>query len=180
MNSPGTQVSENVSVETEMNRFRFTSRRVIMQTQMKQTRIFPRRLPTGLSWFIALELFLFAPFKFYPRGILGYPSYPEKFVHWGYPAWFSFVVGGGELLAAMMLVIPRRRFLGAVLLMFILTGAVATHIINHDSLADSVSAPVHLVLAGVVALACWPADWREPLALSRRGPGSERSASQHS
>ncbi len=139
-----------------------------------------RRLPTGLSWFIALELFLFAPFKFYPRGILGYPSYPEKFVHWGYPAWFSFVVGGGELLAAVMLVIPRRRFLGAVLLMFILTGAVATHIINHDSLADSVSAPVHLVLACVVALACWPADWREPLALGRRGPGSERSASQHS
>jgi uncharacterized membrane protein YphA (DoxX/SURF4 family) len=173
-------VSENVSVETEMNRFRFTSRRVIMQTQMKQTRLWPRRLPTGLSRFIALELFLFAPFKFYPRGILGYPSYPEKFVHWGYPAWFSSVVGGGELLAAVMLVIPRRRFLGAVLLMFILTGAVATHIINHDSLADSVSAPVHLVLAGVVALACWPADWREPLALSRRGPGSERSASQHS
>src|SRR6266851_568378 len=86
----------------------------------------------------------------------------------------------GELLAAVMLVIPRRRFLGAVLLMFILTGAVATHIINHDSLADSVSAPVHLVLAGVVALACWPADWREPLALGRRGPGSERSASKHS
>src|SRR5260370_23807624 len=137
-----------------------------------------RRLPTGLSWFIALELFLVPPFKFYPRGILGYPSYPEKVVHWGYPAWFSFVVGGGELLAAVMLVIPRRRFLGAVLLMFILTGAVATHIINHDSLADSVSAPVHLVLACGVALGWWPAGSKETPALGRTRPGSPRSRAQ--
>ncbi len=139
-----------------------------------------RRLLIGLCWFIALEFFVFAPFKFYPGGVLGWPSYPEKFVAWGYPAWFSFVVGGGELLAAFMLVLPRRRFLGAAVLVIILVGAIATHVINHDSFADSVSAPVHLVLAGVVALAFWPADWREPLALGGREPGRVRSKSQHS
>src|SRR5437762_3117690 len=135
-----------------------------------------RRLLTGLSWFIAFELFLFAPFKFYPGGVFGYPSYPEKFVHWGYPAWFSYLIGGAEILAAVLLILPRRRFLGAVLLVLILTGAVATHIINHDTLSDSIAAPLHLVLAGVVALANWPSDWREPLALGRREPVTKRNA----
>jgi uncharacterized membrane protein YphA (DoxX/SURF4 family) len=139
-----------------------------------------RRLLTGLSWFVALEFFLFAPFKFYPGAVFGYPSYLEKFVYWGYPAWFSYVVGAGELLAAVLLILPRRRFLGAVLLVLIMTGAVATHIINHNTLSDSIAAPIQLVLAGVVALANWPADWREPFALGRREARSERSAAQPS
>lgn len=142
--------------------------------------VWQRRLLIGVCWFIALELFVFAPFKFYPRGVLDYPSYPEKFVDWGYPAWFSFVVGGGELFAAVMLVLPRRRFLGAVVLVVTLIGAVVTHTVNHDSFADSVSAPVHLVLAVIVALAYWPADWREPLALGARETASLRSEPQRS
>ena len=130
-----------------------------------------RRLLTGLCWFIALQLFLFAPFKFSSVGFFGYPSYPDKFVAWGYPAWFSFVVGGWEIFAAVMLVLPRRRFLGAAVLLFLLTGAIATHIINDDSLADSVAAPVVLMLAAIVALTHWPADWRELLAFRKRDPG---------
>jgi uncharacterized membrane protein YphA (DoxX/SURF4 family) len=139
-----------------------------------------RWLLTGLSWFVALEFFLFAPFKFYPGGVFGYPSYLVKFVHWGYPAWFSYIVGAGELLAAVLLILPRRRFLGAVLLVLLMTGAVATHIINHNTLSDSIAAPIQLVLAGVVALANWPADWREPFAAGRREARSERSAPQPS
>jgi uncharacterized membrane protein YphA (DoxX/SURF4 family) len=142
-------------------------------TQML-TQVWRRRLLTGISWFIALELFVFAPFKFYPGGVLGYPPYPTKFENWGYPGWFSFVVGAGELFAGVMLVIPRRRFLGATVLVVTLIGAVVTHVINHDTLADSISAPVHLVLAAGIALACWPADWREPLALGGRR-GAHRS-----
>ena len=42
-----------------------------MHTQMKQTRIFPQRLSTGLCWFIAVECFFLAPFKFSPVGVLG-------------------------------------------------------------------------------------------------------------
>jgi uncharacterized membrane protein YphA (DoxX/SURF4 family) len=127
----------------------------------------PRRWLSVLSWFVAVELFLFAPLKFLPFGLGGYPSYPVKFEHWGYPPWFAYVIGAWEVLAAVMLVQPRRRFLGAASLLFILTGAVATHIINHDSIQDSVAAPVHLVFAAVIALACWPTDWREPLALGK-------------
>jgi DoxX-like family len=136
-----------------------------MHTQMKQTRIFPRRLSTGLCWFIAVEYFLLAPFKFSPVGLLGYPSsYFVKFVNWGYPAWFSPVIGASELVAAVLLTLPRRRFLGAVMLVALMTGATTTHIVNHDTLADSIAAPIELVLAGIAALTHWPADWREPLA----------------
>ena len=39
-----------------------------------------RRLFTGLCWFVALQLLLFAPLKFYPHGVGSYPSYFVKFV----------------------------------------------------------------------------------------------------
>lgn len=144
-----------------------------MQTQMKQTRIFPRRLSTGLCWFIAIGFFFFAPFKFSPVGILGWPSYFVKFVAWGYPAWFSPFIGACELMAAVLLLLPRRRFLGAVILIAILTGATTTHIVDHDMLADHFTAPIELVLAGIAALTHWPADWREPLRFGPRKASSD-------
>jgi uncharacterized membrane protein YphA (DoxX/SURF4 family) len=58
------------------------------------------------------------------------PPYSVKFVDWGRPFWLRFVVGAGELVAAVLLVIPQRRFrfMGAATLVVILTGAVITHI----------------------------------------------------
>jgi uncharacterized membrane protein YphA (DoxX/SURF4 family) len=149
-----------------------------MHTQMKQTHQWPRRLSTGLCWFIAIEFFFFAPFKFSPVGVLGWPSYFVKFVAWGYPAWFSVVIGACELVAAVLLTLPRRRFLGAVILVAILTGAVTTHIVDHDMLADHFTAPIELVLAGIAALTQWPADWREPLKFGPREASSD--AATHS
>jgi uncharacterized membrane protein YphA (DoxX/SURF4 family) len=120
-----------------------------MHTQMKPTRIFPRR-----------------------------PSYFVKFVAWGYPAWFSPVIGACELFGALMLTLPRRRFLGAVILVAILTGAVTTHIVDHDMLADNFSSPIMLVLVVIAALTHWPADWREPLKFGPREASSD--AATHS
>ncbi len=80
----------------------------------------------------------------------------------GYPGSFAYVIGAAEILAAVLLLLPRRRFLGATLLVFVLTGAVTTHIVNHNSLGDGVAAPIHLVLAAVMARANGPADWRAP------------------
>jgi len=149
-----------------------------MHTQMKQTRLWPRRLSTGLCWFIAIAFFCLAPFKFSPVGVLGWPSYYVKFVNWGYPAWFSPFIGACELFGALMLTLPRRRFLGAVILVAILTGAVTTHIVDHDMLADNFSSPIMLALAVIAALTHWPADWREPL---RFGPReASKDAASHS
>src|SRR5258708_22562253 len=123
-----------------------------MHIQMKQTRIFPRRLSTGLCWFIAVEFFFLAPFKFSPVGVLGWPSYFVKFVAWGYPAWFSVVIGACELVAAVLLTLPRRRFLGALVLVAILTGAGTTHIVDHDNLSDHFTAPRDRTFARVAAV----------------------------
>lgn len=149
-----------------------------MSSPLKLTPQWRRRLATYLCWFIAVEFFFFAPFKFSPVGVMGYPSYFVKFVHWGYPAWFSVVVGASELSAAALLLLPRRRFLGAVILVALMTGAVTTHIVNHDTLSDSIAAPIELILAGVAALAHWPADWRDPLTFGRKKPASMLSAAQ--
>jgi uncharacterized membrane protein YphA (DoxX/SURF4 family) len=115
---------------------------------------------TGLCWFLAAELLILAPLKFYPRGLRGWPPYTTKFRNWGFPSWFSFVVGAGEIFAGIMLLLPSRRFLGAVVMIVILVGAMVTHQINHDKLSDSISAPIHFVLVMIVALSTWPADWR--------------------
>jgi uncharacterized membrane protein YphA (DoxX/SURF4 family) len=130
----------------------------------------PHWLLTGVCWFLAAELLLFAPLKFYPRGIRSWPSYPVKFKAWGFPPWFSFVTGAGEIFAGVTLILPSRRFLGAVVMIVILVGAMVTHQINHDRLSDSISAPIHFVLVVLVALSTWPTDWTQPLTVGERQP----------
>jgi uncharacterized membrane protein YphA (DoxX/SURF4 family) len=120
-----------------------------------------RRWLTGVSWFMIVGLFVFAPLKFLPGNALGF-DYAERFVSWGYPWWARYVVGAVEILIAFLLLLPRQRFLGAALFMFLLTGAVTTHIVNHHPLAESAAALINLPLATIVALAIWPADWRIP------------------
>ncbi|MCX4985915.1 DoxX family protein [Streptomyces sp. NBC_00572] len=124
-----------------------------------------KRLMTGLYWLMACEFALGAVTKFWPGDTVFSSAYSVKFVDWGYPAWMRFVVGALEGAAAVLLVIPNRRarFLGVTTLMFVLTGAATTHIVNHDPAAESWAAPTHLVIMGILALANWPADWRDLL-----------------
>src|SRR5262252_2881942 len=119
-----------------------STRRVAERQRRRSANRILRRVVTGPSWFIAFELFLFAPLKFYARGILGWPSYWEKFEAWGYAGWFSYVVGVWELMAAVLLLMPRRHLLGAFLLVLVLMGAIATHLTNHDTISHSIAAPI--------------------------------------
>jgi uncharacterized membrane protein YphA (DoxX/SURF4 family) len=98
----------------------------------------------------------------------------------GFPRWFSMVVGAGEIFTGITMLLPRRRFLGAAVFFTILVGGIVTHIINHHALAESISAPIHLVLSGIIVLAFWPADWREPLSLGRGAETSAQGAPQRS
>lgn len=127
------------------------------------TPLVPHWLLTTLCWILGLEFTILAPLKFYPRNVGRWPSYPKRFREWGFPPWFSFVVGAGELAAGILLLIPGERFLGAVIVAVTLIGAMVTHQINHDKLTDSISAPIHFVMAVIVVLSVWPADWRDPL-----------------
>ena len=112
----------------------------------------------GLCWLLALAFAVGAVTKFLPGESFFGPPYSEKFVEWGYPSWFRFVVGSGELVGAILLTIPRRRFLGAALLSVILVGAVVTHVVNQDPLGESLAAPVTLALVATVLWATRPAS----------------------
>lgn len=68
-------------------------------------------------------------------------------------------MGLGELAAAGALIVPRLRFLGAGLLMTITAGGLVTHLVNQAPVGESVSAPLHLVLAAILAVATRPSDW---------------------
>jgi uncharacterized membrane protein YphA (DoxX/SURF4 family) len=110
---------------------------------------------------VASSFFLGFMTKFWWFG----PEYAERFVDWGYPSWFRFVVGGIEGVCAVLLVIPgqRFRFIGAAVLVLVMVGAVTTHIVNGFQASDNVAATSMLVIVAVIALANWPSDWRDLL-----------------
>jgi uncharacterized membrane protein YphA (DoxX/SURF4 family) len=111
----------------------------------------PRRAVTGLCWLLALSFVAGGVAKFAPGETFAGAPYSEQFADWGYPSWFRFVVGAGEIVGAVLLLFPRRRFLGAALLGVILVGAVLTHVVNQDPVSEAVMAPTCLALVGIVA-----------------------------
>ncbi|CAM3519099.1 DoxX family protein [Occultella aeris] len=131
----------------------------------------PAAAPSVARWrdwlLVALIVWLVVSFtagavtKFMPGETFFGPPYSVKFENWGYPPWFRFPVGIGELAAAVALLFPRLRFLGASLLMMITAGGFVTHLASQDPFVESVSAPLHLVLATILAIATRPVDWRE-------------------
>jgi len=133
------------------------------------SRSWPTRISTAVYWIVAAAFLVGAVTKYLPGETFFGPSYSVKFVEWGYPSWFRFVVGTIEGIAAVLLVVPdrRTRFAGATALVFVLTGATTTHIVNHDPVSESVSAPSYLLITAVMALANWPADWRDLLRTAR-------------
>ena len=64
--------------------------------------------------------------------------------------------GTGELVGGILLLIPRYRFVGCLLLAVILEGAIVTHVINDDPIRESIAAPVTLLLVLIVAIASSP------------------------
>ncbi|MGV0742040.1 DoxX family protein [Mycolicibacterium sp. XJ870] len=138
-----------------------------MDTTGRLAHRWQRRLLTSLCWLLAVAFVFGAVTKFLPGETFFGPPHSEKFVDWGYPAWFRFLVGSGELVGAALLLTPHRRFLGATLLATILIGAVATHLINQDPFRESVMAPVNLALIMAIAWFSRPAT-RNELRLRRQ------------
>jgi uncharacterized membrane protein YphA (DoxX/SURF4 family) len=146
---------------------------------MTHSGIWDKRFLIALCWLLAVSFAVGGITKILPGESFFGPPYSEKFVDWGYPAWFRFVVGSGEFLGAVLLVLPRRRFIGAALLVVILIGAVVTHIANQDPLTESAAAPVVLALTGIVASATRPRDWRALLASQRQARPAIVHGSRH-
>ena len=81
--------------------------------------------------------------------LMGVQMHVDNFARWGYPQWFRSVVGATEVVAAVLLVIPRTTLQGASVLILVMVGAVGTHVLHGEW--GMVLPP--LVLGGLAALA---------------------------
>ena len=55
-------------------------------------------------------------------------TWPEMFAAWGYPIWFTYVVGVLEIVGALLLLVPRAAVYAAGSLMVIMLGALVTEL----------------------------------------------------
>lgn len=84
----------------------------------------------------------------------GAEQHVQHFAHWGYPQWFRLVVGGAEVISAVLLLVPRAAFFGAGALVVLMAGATYTHLFRASGEAGMAIVPlVLLCLAGLVAYA---------------------------
>ena len=71
------------------------------------------------------------------------------FRHWGYPDWFRVTIGVVELLAVALLLFGRTAAVGALLIICVMLGGMATHLI-FDQGRHMTSEIVPLVLGSIV------------------------------
>jgi len=83
--------------------------------------------------------------------LYGVPMLVEEFQHIGLGQWFRYVTGGLEIIGAMLLLLPQKAAVGALLLICIMIGAVITHLFVIGG--SPVPAIVLLALNAVVAYA---------------------------
>jgi uncharacterized membrane protein YphA (DoxX/SURF4 family) len=57
-------------------------------------------------------------------------GWTPAFANWGYPAWFRYTVGVAEMAAAALLLWGRTAIFGAMLVICVMTGAMATKVIQ--------------------------------------------------
>jgi uncharacterized membrane protein YphA (DoxX/SURF4 family) len=88
-------------------------------------------------------------------------GFAGMFVQWGYPAWFRIGVGATEVAAAGLLLWPRFARWGALAVLGVMFGAMATRIVHGQ--ADRILSAELLptVLAVGVLLLRWPRPGRE-------------------
>ena len=60
------------------------------------------------------------------------PTWVARFRAWGYPEHFYLVVGLMELLGAVALVVPRLVRFGVGMLLVVMVGATATHLLHRE------------------------------------------------
>ena len=76
-------------------------------------------------------------------------GWAAAFRHWGYPDWFRVTIGVVELSAVVLLLLGRTAAWGAILIIGVMLGAWATHVI-FDGGRHMTSEVVPLVLATIV------------------------------
>jgi len=76
-------------------------------------------------------------------------GWAAAFRHWGYPDWFRVTIGVMEVGASVLLALGRTAAFGAILIILVMLGGMATHLI-FDGGRHLTSEVVPLVLASIV------------------------------
>ena len=104
--------------------------------------------------------------------LAGAEMHVEGFARWGYPQWFRLVVGTVEVVAAVLLLIPRAAFGGASIIVAVMAGATYTHLFRASGEDGSAAMTVVLLaLAAIVGYARRPETLRRlegPLEVAAR------------
>ena len=76
-------------------------------------------------------------------------GWATAFRHWGYPDWFRVTIGVMEVSAVALLILGRTAAFGAILIIIVMLGGMATHIV-FDGGRHMTSEVVPLTLATIV------------------------------
>jgi putative oxidoreductase len=106
----------------------------------------------GMVWVPSLLLALIFLMAGLPK-LAGTDAHVRHFATWGYPDWFRLVVGAIETTSALLLLVPRVAFFGALGIATIMAGATYTHVIRVPEEAGR--APFTLTLLAVALLVAY-------------------------
>jgi len=76
---------------------------------------------------------LFLAYIFIKAGVQKFDDgsgWSRAFRFWGFPLWFRILIGVTEVAAALLLLHPRTASLGALMIMVVMLGGMATHIVT--------------------------------------------------
>ena len=104
--------------------------------------------------------------------LLGTPDVVAGFAKYGYPGWFHLLIGGTEVVAAALLLVPSLAWLGAIAIVVIMAGATYTHAIL--ATGEGANALFTMLLLGVAAFIAY-ARWAQAHARATSVGGSAAS-----
>jgi putative oxidoreductase len=101
-------------------------------------------------WIVSLLL----AYLFFFQGLSKFPDssrWARAFAQWHFPVWFRLLIGVLELAAAALLLWPRTAFLGALTVIVVMLGGMATHVWwGHPEQSFHEAMP--LVVATIIAI----------------------------
>jgi uncharacterized membrane protein YphA (DoxX/SURF4 family) len=118
----------------------------------------PRKAGSALLWLLIL-------FEVLTIGMAGFAKFgassvwPGLFTEWGYPVWFTYVVGAGELGGAILLLVPRTSSYAAAPLLVIMMGALGTVLVTGSQLGP-VTPLIHMGALTLILLARRDRRWK--------------------
>ena len=77
------------------------------------------------------------------------PMMVAEFTHWGFPLWFMTFTGITEIVGAILLIVPKSRVYGGILLFVTMFVALIVHIVNGE--ISAAIAPIILAILPVTA-----------------------------